>query len=742
MRDRRLRPRRSASLTATPGRAPGFRFIGDFEPATIRGLASRLRRAAAAALASVGALTLVAGTTAASAQASPSLRWSGGASMPSGVTPRAVSCASESLCVAVDEQGDALTTTDPTASTPSWSNAEVDHAHAPFDAVSCAPGGTCVAVDGNGGAFVNPDPGSSPWSARASIDPGNALTGVSCPSASLCVAVDDHGRVLLSSNPDSSSWSEATSIDGGRALAGVSCASASLCVAVDDAGGVLASGEPANGGTWHRQALDFAELLGVSCTSLAAASSAHLCTAIDLEGDALGSEDPANPPATWNLTPIDLGQRLTAVSCASSGLCVAVDGHGAALASDHAAAAQPAWTSSEIDAGVALTGISCLPGGFCLAVGSDDDSFSARVPEPKAETVEAAEVSASSALLRGRVDPHDAVLSACRFEYGTGPTPGIYSQSIPCSATPAANGGEQNVSAPLSGLTPNTAYRYRIVAPSPAGPGVGGEVVFVTATSPLVAIVTPNPSIAGTPAVGQRLACHPGTPAGAAVTLTYTWLRDQIPIAGATGSTYTVQGQDSGHHLQCVVTASDAAGNATARSAFVTIPVGGVPESAGETSVGAATFANGRISVPVSCSPHASGACAITLRVQVVETLSGRRVVAVAARAARATHGRAAALRHRTITLASVRVRVAAGARQTVTASIGPSARRLLAARRRFTAYAYVTGTVVGVIEAQLARQLITLSAASHSASAHAGRRRSNVRHGRGAARLRDVARR
>jgi hypothetical protein len=202
------------------------------------------------------------------------------------------------------------------------------------------------------------------------------------------------------------------------------------------------------------------------------------------------------------------------------------------------------------------------------------------------------------------------------------------------------------------------------------------------------------------------------------------WLRDLVPIAGATASTYTVKGQDTGHHLQCQVTATDGGGSATASSAFVTIPVGGVPASAGESTVGAGTFKNGKLTVPVSCSAEAGGGCQLLLRLTAVETLSGARVVAVTARATPRAHNSAAGLRRVTVTLASVRVHLTAGARTTLTATLTATAKRLLNARHHLSAYLSVGGTVIGVIEAQLLHQRITLTASPHAASTHAARRR------------------
>ncbi len=662
------------------------------------------------------ALALGASLAPAAAEAASQIEWSDHPSMlGAGVSPSAVSCASESLCVAVDSKGEALSTSDPTAANPSWSPDTIeDHGEA-LNAVSCAPGGPCVAVDGNGHALVSVGASASTWSSPASIDEGRALTGVSCPTATLCVAVDAEGNVLASTSPGSSPWPKA-SIDAGHRLTSVSCSSVMLCVAVDNAGDTLASADPTGGSSeWHPRNIDAVELTTVSCSATA------VCVAVDDVGDALASAAPTASTPTWSVTPINGGRSLSGVSCASSGLCVAVDGHGDAQASDDATAPIPIWSPSSADV-EPLSGISCLPGGFCLAVDTAGESVTARVPPPVATTREPTEKTDATATLAGVVNPNDAVLGVCTFEYGTGLP---YTQSIPCSLPlPAATGGAQSVSAQLSGLVANTTYHYRVVASSPAGDGAGADQAFTTAASSLVPIIHPNPSITGTPANGQVLSCHAGTPAGATVTLTYAWLRDLIPIAGATNSTYAVKGQDTGHHLQCQVTASDGGGSATASSAFVTIPVGGVPASAGETAVGKGMFKSAKVIVPVSCSTEASGGCEVALRLTAVETLSGRRVVAIAARAKRSARTSAATLSHRTVTLASVRVHLAQGAHASVTATLSASARRVLAAERHFTANLYVTGTVIGLIEAQLAQQLLTLSNPPRSASTHAARHR------------------
>src|SRR4029077_19109748 len=72
----------------------------------------------------------------------------------------------------------------------------------PFCAVSCPSSGLCVAVD-NGGNVVtssNPTGGAAAWTVTH-VDGSNFLVGVSCPSSGLCVAVVQVGNVVTSSNP-------------------------------------------------------------------------------------------------------------------------------------------------------------------------------------------------------------------------------------------------------------------------------------------------------------------------------------------------------------------------------------------------------------------------------------------------------------------------------------------------------------------------------------------------------------
>jgi photosystem II stability/assembly factor-like uncharacterized protein len=610
------------------------------------------------------ASALIAGLAAPSALAGQPLSWSAQA-IPGAGALSAISCPTESLCVAVDASGRALRTLDPTAAVPSWGAVAVTGT--PLSAVSCASATLCVAVGGHG-AFTSGDGGAS-WSPPASIDPEGTLTSVVCPAASLCVAVDQAGRAFATNGPGSASW-PSFEIDPANHLQAVSCSSASSCVTVDTAGRAFGTQSPTSG-VWPGRPIDAFALNAVSC------SPSGPCVAVDAKGNALVSADAGSAASTWSSTPIDAGRSLGAISCASSGLCVALDEH-QAFASDNALAAIPSWTASNADA-AALTGISCLPAGLCVAVDAAGRAISGRVPPPLVSTSPPAEAGANEATLAGVIDPHDGALTSCTFEYGSS---AAYGQSVPCAALPAAAGGAQIVTATIAGLAPNTTYHYRLLAANLGGAATGSDQTLTTAVSSAVARVTPHPSIHGTPAVASHLSCQSGVPSGSA-RLSYAWLRDLIPIPRATGSSYTVTGADSGHHLQCEVTASNAGGTVTARSAFVTIPVQGVVAAAGETVVGRARYVKGAVRVPIRCSVQASSGCRISIRVIGV--------------------GRTAVL------LGGTRVRLTRGQHRTVLAPLNANGRRLAAHGHNPTVRLTVTGTVIGVIEASLSRQRVRL---------------------------------
>ena len=643
----------------------------------------------------------------AAAQAVAPLHWS---TPPQTIDPgqslSAIACPSENLCVAVDRDGQVLhTTSSPASPGPTWSSPhEIDQGHA-LTALSCASeqNTLCVAVNETGAvvASTNPNPtagGAGTWQ-RTSID-SQPLTGVSCPSTKLCVAVNQAGHALVSTNAGASNptWT-ATDIDGSNRLRSVACPSESLCVAVNAMGKLFTSTNP-GAANWQARAIDaMGELVAVSC------GSAGLCVAVNSAGNGLASADPGASAPTWSETQIDPTAMPTGISCASSGLCVSVNELGVARASDDPASGLPEWRESGADSGETTTSISCLPDGVCMAVDGAGRVVRATVEVPLVSTGSATEITPSEATLTATVNPSDAVLSLCLFEYGT--TTG-YGQTVPCAPAPSATGGLQTVQARISGLAAATAYHFRIVAANADGTNYGADATFTT--TPAVSIVYPNPYILGVPANGVRLYCETGTSGSA--TFTYAWIRDATVIAGATSSSYVVSSAtDAQHHLQCRVTASNAAGSASASSGFVAVPAMGVLAAAGETKVGKLSASATAIAIPLSCSTQAPAGCAIAVRATTRQSRTS----------GKGKHARRVTV---TLTLAGATVHLKRGERRTLTLPLSAADRRLLARAHRLSATVSVTGTVIGELKATLANAALTLH--DPPARGHAARQRGS----------------
>jgi hypothetical protein len=174
-----------------------------------------------------------------------------------------------------------------------------------------------------------------------------------------------------------------------------------------------------------------------------------------------------------------------------------------------------------------------------------------------------------------------------RIEYGTTPAYGHVTASLPAGGTLTGT-ANQHVSAALSGLTPLTAYHYRVVATNARGTTYGRDQTFRTTVVP--PSVSGDPRITGTPRAGHALTCAPGTWTGAA-SFAFAWLRDGSPVAS--GGTYAPARTDAGHALQCRVTATNAGGSTAATSAPVVV-TGAQPASCVVPSLRGRTVARAR----------------------------------------------------------------------------------------------------------------------------------------------------
>jgi len=145
-----------------------------------------------------------------------------------------------------------------------------------------------------------------------------------------------------------------------------------------------------------------------------------------------------------------------------------------------------------------------------------------------------------------------------------------------CQVTPAGNQGLESVIASYPGDSSHTSATASnlfelggvgVAAPGSSSPPPGGN--------PLAPTSVARPKISGTPLPGDRLRCSSGSWSNSPTSFTYQWERDGRPIPGATGESYSVQISDRAHTLTCAVSASNAAGSATATSAGVLVALPG-----------------------------------------------------------------------------------------------------------------------------------------------------------------------
>jgi hypothetical protein len=540
------------------------------------------------------------------------------------------SCPAANLCVLVDTDSEVVTATEPTTGTGAWTITPVEVGSSSLRGVSCASVGLCVWVDGAGNVVTSTDPagGAAAW-LEAHVD-DHGFNGVSCPTTGLCVAVDDAGDVVTTSDPTggAGAWSIAN-VDGAIPLNEVSCSSVNLCVAIDREGGVVSSKDPTGGASaWSVARVGDSSLAGVSCPSEA------LCVLAD-GGDVITSTEPAGGASKWTTRDVEAGS-LARISCPSVSLCVATGDSAEAVLSWGDPTSGP-WAELYFEDLNGLGKISCAAGGLCLATSFGGEGSSGNVaissePADGAGTWVLSNVYGEpvGTLSRGlNLGVQDMTGVSCTGEGMciVGDTAGRVMVGTPQPTTTLENTVSPEVSGtPTVGETltcadgtwtgepvPTFTYQWLrggapisgaaagsyLVQPADAAEGLSCEVTATnssehrsaTSAGVTVAAAAPEstvlPTVSGAPALGGTLTCANGVwTAKPSPMFTVQWLRDDVPIPGATGSTYQVQATDVGEGLSCEVTATNSAGHRSAGSNTLLVPVAHEPDGGGPLGVG------------------------------------------------------------------------------------------------------------------------------------------------------------
>ena len=128
---------------------------------------------------------------------------------------------------------------------------------------------------------------------------------------------------------------------------------------------------------------------------------------------------------------------------------------------------------------------------------------------PAVTTQPASSLDTTQAQLNGSVNPENAPISSCSFQWGSTTS---YGHTMPCDSLPTAGGAPVSVSATIRGLTAGTVYHYRLVAQHSFGGAVmGADASFTTAGNApsFTASVTAAPAAAGAKATIQATAAAP-----------------------------------------------------------------------------------------------------------------------------------------------------------------------------------------------------------------------------------------
>jgi streptogramin lyase len=256
-------------------------------------------------------------------------------------------------------------------------------------------------------------------------------------------------------------------------------------------------------------------------------------------------------------------------------------------------------------------------------------------------------------------------------------------------ATPTANSGPIGIA---TGADGNLWFTDSLVA----------KIGVVGAGAPAASIVAP--SVGGAPQPGNTLTCNAGmwsSWAGQQPSLNengfdgFSWRLNGQPIAGATSSSFTVAGNDSGGQISCqeTVTYPLVGTTATAASGPVTVsPSPGASSPPLGASLSRTSLSGDMASLTIACQGPAGQTCGGPVTLSSRVTAHGSKTTAVAAKAKRKPKPPPKKV-SKTVTVASGSYSVASGQSTAITLRLNSAGQKLLNRFYRLPASLAIGGT-------------------------------------------------
>lgn len=127
-------------------------------------------------------------------------------------------CPTTSLCLLGGGDDDISVSTDPTGGPSTYKDHDLIDPNAPFatiTGIACPSIGDCLAVDNEGDVMSTGDPATGHWK-MTQADSDQFLNAISCPSTTLCLAVDNNGDAIVGTPPGASAVSDSDELTGSR----------------------------------------------------------------------------------------------------------------------------------------------------------------------------------------------------------------------------------------------------------------------------------------------------------------------------------------------------------------------------------------------------------------------------------------------------------------------------------------------------------------------------------------------